>query len=66
MTNYLKQYIKTVKPRYREAYGSRFIICTTDKAVKLITRRHLEQNYKGRFIIVNDGKQTTFIVEDLK
>jgi len=63
MTNYLKQYIKTVKPRYREAYGDKFIICTTDNDVKFMTRRYLEQNYKGRYIIMIDGKQTSFIVE---
>ena len=66
MTNYLKQYTKTVKPRYREAYGSKFIISTSDNDIKRVTRKHLERNYKGRFIVVNNGKQTTFVVEDLR
>ena len=61
MTNYLKQYCKTVKPRYRSAYGNRFVVSTTDKAVKLVTRKSLKRNYQGRYTEVSDGKLTSFI-----
>ena len=58
MTTYLRNYIKGVKPRYREAYNGRPCIITKDKAQVDLIRR----NYKGRYTLTRPDKQTYKIV----
>ena len=57
MTRYLRNYIKGVKPRYKDAYKGRPCIITRDKAQVDI----IKKNYKGRYTLTRPDKQTYII-----
>ena len=58
MNNYLRNYCKNVKPRYREAYNGSPYIITKDKAQVDIIRK----NFKGKYTLTRPDRQTYKIV----